>query len=197
MNKRRRAPHNKNLSRRPVEPSLTRSQNCQEKFEEVASSPRFRFIGNASVGLNAGTGSCHIPLQLLTHHYDSILFAYGASEDKKLAIPGELSLKGIHSAREFVGWYNGLPDCSDLKPALNEAEEAVIIGQGNVALDVARILLEDVQTLRKTDISATALEALSKSRIKRIHIVGRRGYMQVCPPPPSFPSPYESGLKLR
>lgn len=113
------------------------------------------------------------------HHYDAVLFAYGASEDKKLGIPGESTLSGIHSAREVVGWYNGLPGCSGLNLDLTQAEEAVVIGQGNVALDVARMLLEDVDILRKTDITEEALEVLSKSRVKRVHVVGRRGPMQV------------------
>jgi adrenodoxin-NADP+ reductase len=113
------------------------------------------------------------------HHYDAVLFAYGASEDKKLGIPGESTLSGIHSAREVVGWYNGLPGCAGFDLDLTQAEEAVVIGQGNVALDVARMLLEDVNILRKTDITEEALEVLSKSRVKRVHVVGRRGPMQV------------------
>jgi adrenodoxin-NADP+ reductase len=115
----------------------------------------------------------------MMHHYDAVLFAYGASEDKKLGIPGESTLSGIHSAREVVGWYNGLPGCSGLDLNLTQAEEAVVIGQGNVALDVARMLLEDVDILRKTDITEEALEVLSKSQVKRVHVVGRRGPMQV------------------
>lgn len=89
---------------------------------------------------------CTIELQSLLRHYDSVLFAYGASQDKKLGIPGESTLKGIYSAREFVGWYNGLPDCAGLQPDLSRGEDAVIIGQGNVALDVARMLLEDIDS---------------------------------------------------
>lgn len=112
-------------------------------------------------------------------HYDAVLFAYGASQDKKLGIPGESTLGGIHSAREVVGWYNGLPGCSGLELDLSQAEEAVVIGQGNVALDVARMLLEDIDVLRKTDITENALETLSRSRVKRVHVVGRRGPMQV------------------
>lgn len=112
-------------------------------------------------------------------HYDAVLLAYGASEDKRLEIPGESTLNGIYSARQFVGWYNGLPECSSLGPALVNAQEAVIIGQGNVALDVARILLEDINVLRNTDITEHALAILSRSRIKRVHVVGRRGPVQV------------------
>ena len=88
-------------------------------------------------------------------------------------------MKGIYSARAFVGWYNGLPEYADLKPDLS-GEEAVVVGQGNVALDVARILLQDVGVLRATDITEYAVEALSKSRVKRVRVVGRRGPLQVC-----------------
>ena len=115
----------------------------------------------------------------LMRHYDAVVFAYGASKDKKLGIPNESELKGIYSAREFVGWYNGLPEYAHLAPDLSQGEEAVIIGQGNVALDVARMMLENVDVLRKSDITEYAIETLSKSRIKRVHIVGRRGPMQV------------------
>lgn len=95
-------------------------------------------------------------------------------------MPGEDTLSGIFSARAFVGWYNGLPEYADLSPDLSVGEEAVILGQGNVALDVARTLLSDVDRLRTTDMTEQALEALSKSRIRRVKVVGRRGPMQVC-----------------
>lgn len=85
----------------------------------------------------------------------------------------------MYSARAFVGWYNGLPEHRDLNPDLSSGEDAVVVGQGNVALDVARILLSDVDALRGTDIADYALEALSKSRIKRVRVVGRRGPLQV------------------
>ena len=132
-----------------------------------------------------------MPLQSLLRNYHAVVFAYGSSKDRTLGIPGE-SLKGIYSAREFVGWYNGLPEHAGLAPDLTQGDEAVIIGQGNVALDVARMLLEDVDVLRKTDIAEYALEALSRSRVKRVHVVGRRGPMQVL----SDPDQLSSGLTL-
>jgi len=119
-----------------------------------------------------------VPLQALKPHYDAMLFAYGASEDKTLGIPGE-ELKGIHSARAFVGWYNGLPEYEGLSPDLQAGETALVVGNGNVALDIARILLSDVDALRKTDISEQAIEALLKSKIRHVNVVGRRGPMQV------------------
>lgn len=112
-------------------------------------------------------------------HYDSILMAYGASEDRWLGIPGESSLAGVYSARQFVGWYNGLPDSAGLEPDLTRGEEAVIIGQGNVAIDLARMLLAGVDVLRNTDIAEHALARLASSRVRRVHVVGRRGPMQV------------------
>ncbi|KAI1497681.1 nucleotide-binding domain-containing protein [Biscogniauxia marginata] len=167
------------LVRFGVAPDHPEVKNCQDKFEEVASSPDFTFIGNVAVGnTDNHFGGCTIPLASLMRHYDAVVFAYGASKDKKLGIPGESELKGIYSAREFVGWYNGLPEYADLAPDLTKGDEAVIVGQGNVALDVARMLLENVDVLRKSDITEAAIEALSKSKIKRVHIVGRRGPMQ-------------------
>ncbi|KAI3318612.1 FAD/NAD(P)-binding domain-containing protein [Xylariaceae sp. AK1471] len=167
------------LVRFGVAPDHPEVKNCQEKFEEVASSPNFTFVGNVAVGNQDGHfHGCTIPLASVMRHYDAVVFAYGASKDKKLGIPNESTLRGIYSAREFVGWYNGLPEYADMAPDLTQGEEAVIIGQGNVALDVARMMLENVDVLRKSDITEYALETLSKSRIKRVHIVGRRGPMQ-------------------
>ncbi|KAK4041192.1 hypothetical protein C8A01DRAFT_34812 [Parachaetomium inaequale] len=166
------------LVRFGVAPDHPEVKNCQEKFEEVASSPNFTFIGNVSIG----TKSDHpdggtIPLASILRHYNAVVFSYGAAKDRTLGIPGE-DLKGVYSAREFVGWYNGLPEHANLAPDLTQGDEAVIIGQGNVALDVARMLLEDVDVLRKSDIAEHAIETLSKSKVKRVHIVGRRGPMQ-------------------
>lgn len=135
-------------------------------------SPQFNFIGNI------GLGSA-LPLRLIKPHYDAILFAYGASKDKELGIPGEKDSRGIYSARAFVGWYNGLPEYRDLAPDLTIGEDAVIVGHGNVALDVARTLLTDIDVLRRTDMSEHALAELARSAIKRVRVVGRRGPMQV------------------
>ena len=180
------------LVRFGVAPDHPEVKNCQEKFEEVAQSPAFTFVGNVAVGghrsgavRNPGGG--HVPLAVLARHYDAVVFAYGASKDRKLGVPGE-DLKGVYAARDFVGWYNGLPGGgsadnsaavdSQIVANLSHADTAVVIGQGNVALDVARMLLEDVDVLRKTDMSEAALDALSRSRVKRVHVVGRRGPMQ-------------------
>lgn len=161
------------LVRYGVAPDHPEVKNCQEKFREVAESPNFNFIGNIKIGSEPSS----LPLKILLPQYNAILFAYGASKDRQLGIPGE-DLKGIYSARAFVGWYNGLPEYADLKPDLGQGEEAMIIGQGNVALDVARMLLSDVQQLRETDITEEALEVLRKSQVKRVMVLGRRGPAQ-------------------
>lgn len=140
----------------------------------MADSPNFNFIGNISIG----NGKGHLPLPLLAPHYDAILFAYGASKDRQLGIKGEDTLKGIYSARAFVGWYNGLPEYAGLAPDLLQGKEAIVIGQGNVALDCARILLSPLDVLRKTDITEAAIHALSTSKIKSVRVVGRRGPLQ-------------------
>jgi len=132
--------------------------------------------------MEARAGSCHVSLATVLRHYDIVAFAYGASRDRTLNVPGE-SLRGVYSARQFVGWYNGLPSKSAFMPDLTAGEEAVIIGQGNVAVDIARMLLKAPNELRCTDIAEEAIESLSRSRIKRVRIVGRRGPMQVsCSP---------------
>ena len=145
-------------------------QNCQDTFQDVAASPNYTFIGNVHLGQE-------LPLPLLAKHYDAIVFAYGASKDRKLGLTGE-DKPHIYSARAFVGWYNGLPEYRDLDPDLKAGETAIVVGQGNVALDVARTLLSKVDDLRKTDITEYALETLSQSKIRHVHVIGRRGPMQ-------------------
>ncbi|OSS53294.1 hypothetical protein B5807_02637 [Epicoccum nigrum] len=159
------------LVRFGVAPDHPEVKNCQDTFEEVAQSPRFNYIGNVRVGHD-------IELTKLKPHYDAMLFSYGADEDRRLGIPGE-DLEGVLSARAFVGWYNGLPQFQGLKPDLLSGEHAVVVGQGNVALDVARILLAPLDHLRKTDITEQAIQALSESKVKHVKVVGRRGPLQV------------------
>lgn len=159
------------LVRFGVAPDHPDVKNVQDQFQKVAEMPRFQYIGNVKVGRD-------VELASLKPHYDAILFSYGASEDRKLGIPGE-DLPGVYSAREFVGWYNGLPQFGNLSPNLLAGDQAVVIGQGNVALDVARILLTPVDDLRHTDITEQALAALSQSKVKHVKVVGRRGPLQV------------------
>jgi adrenodoxin-NADP+ reductase len=117
-----------------------------------------------------------VSVDILTRYYDGIVFAYGASKMRRLGIEGE-DLEEVYSAGDFVGWYNGLPSHRHHKFNL-DGENAVIIGHGNVALDVARILLTPPSILAKTDITNFALEELEKSRIRKVFIMGRRGVLQ-------------------
>ncbi|KAJ9607354.1 NADPH-adrenodoxin reductase [Cladophialophora chaetospira] len=158
------------LVRFGVAPDHPEVKNVQDTFQDVAASPNFTFIGNVNLGHD-------IPLPLLGKHYDAIVFAYGASKDRKIGLEGE-GKPNIYSARAFVGWYNGLPEYRDLNPDLEAGDTALVVGQGNVALDVARTLLSKVDDLRKTDITEYALNTLAASKIKHVHVVGRRGPMQ-------------------
>lgn len=144
-------------------------------FDKVAEDDRFRFLGNVPIGQNASNG---LSIKDLQSNFDAVLLSYGASEDRKMGIPGE-DTYGVESARSFVGWYNGHPNYRNLTVPLDDTDTAVVVGQGNVALDIARILLSPIDELRKTDITEYALEELSKSRIKHVHVVGRRGPVQV------------------
>nr|POE85376.1 nadph:adrenodoxin oxidoreductase, mitochondrial [Quercus suber] len=161
------------LARFGVAPDHPEVKKCTETLIDVAKSPFFNYAGNVSIG----TGEGELPLTAIAPHYDAIVFAYGASKDKTLGVPGE-DLKGVLSARAFVGWYNGLPEYADLEPDLQTGDTAIVIGQGNVALDVTRILLSPLDQLRETDISESALEALSKSKIRDVKVIGRRGPLQ-------------------
>ncbi|GMN50571.1 hypothetical protein TIFTF001_019729 [Ficus carica] len=153
---------------------LSLSENLQQvvvnQFSRVAQHQRCSFFGNVTLGLS-------ISLAELRELYDVVVLAYGAESDRALGIPGE-ELFGLHSAREFVWWYNGHPDCRYLNPDLKSTDTAVILGQGNVALDVARILLRPTTELATTDISSHALAALEESNIRKVYLVGRRGPVQ-------------------
>ncbi|KAF4547912.1 Hypothetical protein D9617_34g040920 [Elsinoe fawcettii] len=161
------------LVRFGVAPDHPEVKNCIDTFTEVAGHSSFTYIGNVSIGDSPRS----LPLSSLARHYDALLFAYGASKDKQLGIPGE-DLGGIYSARAFVGWYNGLPEYADLKPDLEQSDTAIVIGQGNVAMDVARILLSPLSRLRETDITEEAMDRLSRNKVKNVKIVGRRGPLQ-------------------
>ncbi|MBI2224206.1 MAG: FAD-dependent oxidoreductase, partial [Betaproteobacteria bacterium] len=138
-------------------------------YDRIGRSQGFHYFGNVHVDRDASIDDL-----LETHH--GVIFACGAEADHKLGISGE-SLSGSHSATEFVGWYNGHLDYRSLTFDLTQ-EVVAIVGQGNVALDVARILAKSVDGLRHTDIAAHALDALADSKIKEIHIFGRRGPAQ-------------------
>lgn len=158
------------LARFGIAPDHPETKNCINQFTATALSDRCSFFGNVNIGKD-------LKITELLQAYDAVVLCYGAEDDKTFGIPGE-GLQGVHSARAFVEWYNGLPANSHLEPDLS-AKTAIILGQGNVALDVARILLSPIELLEKTDICEHALEELRKSHVKTVYIVGRRGPLQV------------------
>jgi ferredoxin/flavodoxin---NADP+ reductase len=133
-------------------------------FDRIAATPGFRFLGGVAVGRD-------VTLNELRESYDAVVLATGADVSLSLGVPGE-DLAGNHHAGDFVGWYNGHPDFRDCQFDLG-CEVATVIGHGNVALDVARILAKTADELRRTDIAAHALEVLAESRIREIHVIGR------------------------
>lgn len=157
------------LVRFGVAPDHPEVKNVENTFTKIAEHPSVRFLGNVSLGQNISIGD-------LKKAYHIVILAYGAEKSRNLGIPGE-NFHNILSARRIVGWYNGVPWDKNIPIDLNTSE-AVIFGQGNVAIDVARILLTPVDELKKTDITQHSLEALSESKIKTVHLIGRRGPLQ-------------------
>lgn len=157
------------LVRAGVAPDHPKIKQVILVYDRIAKSPGFNFFGNVTIGED-------LTLDELRDAYHAVIIAYGAHSDRRLGISGE-DLPRSYTATEFVAWYNGHPDYRDRVFDLSH-ERAVIIGQGNVAADVARILATPVEELRCTDITSYALTALSQSRIWDIVIVGRRGPAQ-------------------
>jgi len=158
------------LVRSGVAPDHPKIKSVTRVYEKTAAHPRFRFFGNVAFGE-------HVSREELLSHYHAIVYATGTPVDRPLGIPGE-ELPGSHAATEFVGWYNGHPDHTDLEVDLRAAERAVVIGNGNVAIDVARMLVLAPSELAPTDTADHALEVLAESHVKEVVIVGRRGPAQ-------------------
>jgi ferredoxin--NADP+ reductase len=152
-----------------VAPDHPKIKSVTRIYDRIASQPGFRFLGNVNVG-------SHLTHAELLSHYDAVLYTVGAQTDRSLGIPGE-GLAGSHAATEFVGWYNGHPDFRDFQVDLS-VEAAAVIGVGNVAMDVARILASRPSDLAGTDLAAHALDALEASRVRTIYVLGRRGPVQ-------------------
>jgi len=157
------------LVRAGVAPDHEKIKNVTRVFDRIASNPSFRFFGNVDYGT-------HISLDQLEDCYHQVYFSTGAQVDRQLGIPGE-DLNRSHSATEFVAWYNGHPDFRNLEFDLSQ-ERVAIVGVGNVAIDVARILCKTVDELKTTDIAGHALDALARSNVKEVILMGRRGPAQ-------------------
>ena len=157
------------LVRLGVAPDHPKIKSVSRAFERIAGQPGFRFLGNVEVGRDVG----HADLLEL---YDAVIYAVGAQSDRRMGIPGE-DLPGSWPATEFVAWYNGHPDHQHLEFDLS-GERAVVIGNGNVAVDVARMLALTPEELAPTDTTDGAIEAIGGSGIREIVMVGRRGPVQ-------------------
>ncbi|XP_076800511.1 NADPH:adrenodoxin oxidoreductase, mitochondrial-like isoform X1 [Clavelina lepadiformis] len=158
------------LIRYGVAPDHQDVKNCINGYNKTAESHRFSFYGNIEVGKD-------VSLDMLWSQYHAVILCTGAQKERNLNIPGQKS-KNIFTSKQFVGWYNGLPEYQKLDIDLSGGN-AVIVGVGNVALDVARMLLKPQGLLKETDIATEAHEKLLQSNIKNVFLIGRRGPLQM------------------
>lgn len=157
------------LVRFGVAPDHPKIKSVIRVYEKTATRPEFRFFGNVEVGRD-------VSVEELRERYHAVVFAYGTATDRRLGIPGE-GLPGSHTATEFVNWYNAHPDFADREFDLS-CERVVVIGNGNVAADVARMLALTREELEGTDTADHAIEAFAGSSVKEIVVLGRRGPAQ-------------------
>ena len=157
------------LVRSGVAPDHPKIKSISAQFEKTALDPRFRFFGNIVVG-------DHVQAAELAERYDAVIYAVGAQSDRSLGIPGE-DLAGSVAAVDFVGWYNAHPHFEEMAPDISSGR-AVVVGNGNVALDVARILVTDPDVLATTDIADHALKVLHDRGVEEVLVLGRRGPLQ-------------------
>jgi ferredoxin--NADP+ reductase len=158
------------LVRGGVAPDHQNIKSVVRVYEKIAASPGFRFFGNVMLGRD-------LQVEDLTAHYHQVVYAFGCESDQKLGCLGE-DLANVHSATEFVGWYNGHPDHRQCRFDLQNARRVALIGNGNVAMDVARVLLAAPDALAATDIQDPALAELRRSRVQEVVLLGRRGPAQ-------------------
>ena len=158
------------LVRGGVAPDHQNIKGVVKGYEKTAANEGFRFFGNVKLGRDLGVAD-------LTECYDHIVYAVGNESDRKLGVTGE-ELGGVHSATEFVGWYNGHPDFRDREFDLENARRVAVIGNGNVAMDVTRVLVKQPDALAGTDIADYAIDALRGSGVREVILLGRRGPAQ-------------------
>lgn len=154
------------LVRYGVAPDHPKIRSITATLQRVLEHPGVRFLGNVRVGTD-------LDLADLRRCYDAVVYAYGAAEDRRLGIPGE-ELTGSGSATDFVAWYCGHPD-THLREVLIDSESVAVVGVGNVALDVARLLARPAADLRRTDVPPNVLDTFVASRVREVHLLGRRG----------------------
>src|ERR1700755_1998712 len=152
-----------------VAPDHPKIKSISAQFEKTALDPRFRFFGNVRIGE-------HVQAAEPAERYDALVYAIVTQADRPLNIPGE-ELPGSVAAVDFVGWYNAHPHFQEMAPDISSGR-AVVVGNGNVALDVARILVTDPDVLGLTDIADHALETLHQRGVEEVLVIGRRGPLQ-------------------
>jgi ferredoxin--NADP+ reductase len=157
------------LVRFGVAPDHQKIKNVTAAFDKTAAHPGFRFFGNVELGKD-------VTIEDLRAHYHQIVYTTGAQTDRRMGIPGE-DLRGSHPATDFVAWYNGHPDYREHRFDLSQ-ERVAVVGVGNVAVDVVRILCRTAEELAATDIGDDALAALRESRVREVYLLGRRGPAQ-------------------
>ncbi len=157
------------LVRYGVAPDHQKIKSVTTAYDKVAQDPRVRFLGNVHVGKD-------VSVEELLTHYDQVVFAVGCQTDRRLGIPGE-ELPGSHAATSFVAWYNGHPDFREY-PVNLDVERAAIVGMGDVAMDLTRMLLQPVEELARTDVANHALDVFRGSRVREVVLLGRRGPAQ-------------------
>jgi ferredoxin--NADP+ reductase len=157
------------LVRSGVAPDHPKIKSISKQFENTSEDARFRFFGNVAIGE-------HVSVAELAEQYDAVVYAIGTQADRPLNIPGE-ELPGSVAAVDFVGWYNAHPHFEEISPDLSGAR-ALVVGNGNVALDVARILVTEPAALAQTDIADHALESLQPRGVEEVIVIGRRGPLQ-------------------
>ncbi|QDG66699.1 4Fe-4S dicluster domain-containing protein [Pseudarthrobacter sp. NIBRBAC000502772] len=176
------------LARAGVAPDHLSTKGVADAFAERARDKRIRYFFNIEIGK-------HISAEELSERYDAVIYAVGASSSRALGIEGE-DLPGSHAATEFVGWYNGHPDYAHYEFDLS-ARRAVVVGNGNVALDVARVLTASAEHLHRSDIAPHALKALTESNIEEVVVLGRRGAIHAaCTSPELQALGYMDGLRV-
>ncbi|HVU02212.1 MAG TPA: FAD-dependent oxidoreductase [Polyangiaceae bacterium] len=158
------------LVRYGVAPDHQKIKSVTVAYDKLGARPDVRYFGNVSIGHGA------ISVEDLFDHYDHVVFTVGCETDRRLGIPGE-DLEGSHAATSFVAWYNGHPDFADYRADLR-TERAAIVGIGDVAMDLSRLLVRPYADLRRTDMANAALAAFAESRVREIVVLARRGPAQ-------------------
>ncbi|MCA8965616.1 MAG: FAD-dependent oxidoreductase [Planctomycetes bacterium] len=158
------------LVRGGVAPDHQKIKSVVKVYDKIATNPGFRFFGNVKLGRDVQVAD-------LADHYHQIVYAFGCESDQKLGLPHE-DLDGVYAATDFVGWYNGHPDHRQHRFDLARARRVAIVGNGNVAMDVARVLLSSAERLAGTDIAEHALAVLRDNQAREVVLLGRRGPAQ-------------------